>query len=295
MRSLARRGFTLIELLVVVSIIALLISILLPSLSSAREQARMVKCSANLRAISNGVALYVQDQRLLPGPLHAPIFRTTGDSDKTFRLWFLLDRLGPYFSRTDSKLKYADAIASCGTAALVKKDEAFDNKRDSKNPTWNRPFNYLPNTWGTTYPGYYFGWINTGYNWEGFMKLRVERDEKKRTSTGVLPAAFFAPLPMDAVRRPSGEWMIGDAWWDRVVALPDEMGAPVTTMMGTWQMAPTAEDGRGMSCYPLPRRPYHGKDKMGTNLSFFDGHAATFKGIGQNWVSAFPANKPPIK
>lgn len=52
------RAFTLIELLVVISIISLLVSILLPSLSRAREQAKGVHCVARLKEFGTGLAAY---------------------------------------------------------------------------------------------------------------------------------------------------------------------------------------------------------------------------------------------
>lgn len=54
------KGFTLIELLVVVAIIALLISILLPSLSRAREQARATVCMANMRSMGLAFTMYAE-------------------------------------------------------------------------------------------------------------------------------------------------------------------------------------------------------------------------------------------
>jgi len=63
---LKRNGFTLIELLVVVAIIAVLVAILLPSLSRARNTARAVVCKSNMRNLSLALSYYANEGGYYP-------------------------------------------------------------------------------------------------------------------------------------------------------------------------------------------------------------------------------------
>lgn len=64
------KAFTLVELLVVVGIIAVLIAILMPALSRARQNAVRIKCQANLRSLGQAMTMYVQQYGVYPCCTH---------------------------------------------------------------------------------------------------------------------------------------------------------------------------------------------------------------------------------
>src|SRR5438045_3854302 len=96
-QSFRRRGFTLIELLVVIAIIAILISLLLPAVQQAREAARRIQCTSNLKQLGIALHNYHDVMKAFPPNL------CPGGTKYNYSAggWGVLAFLNPYLEQTN--------------------------------------------------------------------------------------------------------------------------------------------------------------------------------------------------
>jgi len=102
------KAFTLIELLVVIALIAILMAILMPALSLARDQGRKMKCAGNLRslALANSVYAANNDDWAVPCRFITPQGTTQWTSNDAFRKYIGYEGTDPGLSSVQTPKRY---------------------------------------------------------------------------------------------------------------------------------------------------------------------------------------------
>ena len=298
-RSDRRAGFTLVELLVVIGIIALLISILLPSLAKARESANSVKCLSNLRSITQSVIMFAANQK--GGTMIDSDLRTSHgfSSQATPSLAGNGQGSAP---RILSELKYLNLqqsprILFCPSASDA--GIAFGgppNQRHGTSTTrWVRDFTAGGIGFDPANPAANPTFSEGSYAFNGWLIYTKQRDGSATFTTGDLMRNQFAASARSSI--------INDLFWNRMGSVTKGTDVPVVGD-GVWSEAfPTEGNGATFTTKsPDVNNPWTfasgssitgasnnnnryavARHNGGINLAFADGHAERVANLNRIW------------
>jgi prepilin-type N-terminal cleavage/methylation domain-containing protein/prepilin-type processing-associated H-X9-DG protein len=269
-----RAGFTLVELLVVIGIIALLISILLPALNSARKQADRVKCLAALQQIGVGYNMYSTENNGY-WPMALFFYQSSTGAGREKR-WH--DFISKY---TNNGKILNDSGTQVGTPT---NNPQIQHIKDDNNILWGCPSWKRVTRSGTT--------------------LHVEKADANAHPGYAMNIYTFAPRPTNqyingympwAYRKPAsfpdaknaGGWFWKQSQWKRpgeraLIAESVHGNLSVTANWPWWSgpKMPDTPDVSGAVSMPLDFNRHgklpvgNGPDVASLNMLFCDGHAA---------------------
>jgi prepilin-type processing-associated H-X9-DG protein/prepilin-type N-terminal cleavage/methylation domain-containing protein len=172
-----RRGFTLVELLVVVGIVALLIGLLFPALTKAREHAQRLRCATNLHSMGQAMHVYVAQTGHYP--LGDPHPWAGLAAVWVARLWVLMDGNFEQFNCPFRSDRY-------GWDGTNRAEWTLDGEPIFRTFGGSRPFSYAYNLGGT------------------------DNQEFERGIGGTLRGGRYVPLRSTSVRCPADMIAIAD-------------------------------------------------------------------------------------
>jgi prepilin-type N-terminal cleavage/methylation domain-containing protein/prepilin-type processing-associated H-X9-DG protein len=305
-----RAGFTLIELLVVISIIALLVSILLPALQKARSAAQQVKCASNARQLAQAGYSFANDHRgsiplsssdlyfPTPGVIPSGLQNRVAKFSGTSRMKDWASALVPYLGGSDqvtfeNAKDSVSAVYRCPSDPHEEGHQLFNNIAGGAQGT-NKPVSYAPNADVTTYNNAGGG----GSDWGGsqFIQSQVADTDSSATRSPVagrldqVTQASSTMLYADGgTRQQSGGNPANNGEILMYTGIPRFWGA--TQAPGTLQSV----FNQNWSIVKLPvaeNDPSEDRHGDSVNVSFADGHAENVNQSQADEVALSPYISP---